>query len=154
MGWSQNPYVFQKLTYVFVDKLRDPESTTLTGKKSKAKKKWTRRQRRLMGAMLLPFVDDFALFAKSFAAARELKEVTFVLLDDLGLCIHPTKGYHTATQMGDHLGKTIDLKQNEFRAPKAKLDNIASAAKHLLIMTAHNKRWVQVKPLASIARKA
>ncbi len=34
---------------------------------------------------MLPFVDDFALFAKSFTAAMEPKEVTFVLLDDLGL---------------------------------------------------------------------
>jgi hypothetical protein len=40
---------------------------------------------------LLPFVDDFALFAKSFEAAMRLKEVTFALLNDLGLHIHPTK---------------------------------------------------------------
>jgi hypothetical protein len=46
--------------------------------------------------MLLPFVDDFALFARSFAAAMELKDVTFALLDKLGLNIHPTKGYHPA----------------------------------------------------------
>jgi hypothetical protein len=37
-------------------------------------------------------VDDSALFAKSFNAALELKEVPFSLLNDLGLNIHPTKG--------------------------------------------------------------
>ena len=44
---------------------------------------------------MLPFVDDFALFARSFSAAMELKDVMFALLDDIGLSIHPTKGYHT-----------------------------------------------------------
>ena len=43
-------------------------------------------------------MDDFALFAKSFDAAMELKKVTFILLGDLGLHIHPT-----------HLGRTVDL---------------------------------------------
>ncbi len=47
--------------------------------------------------MLLSFVDDFALIARSFVAAMELKDVTFALLDDLGLSIHSTKGYHAAT---------------------------------------------------------
>ncbi len=42
--------------------------------------------------MLLPFVDDFAVFAKSFDAATKFKEVTFALLTDRGLHIHPTKG--------------------------------------------------------------
>jgi hypothetical protein len=35
MGWSLSPYVFQKLADVFVDKLRDPDSTASTGKTSK-----------------------------------------------------------------------------------------------------------------------
>ena len=77
MGWSLSLYVIQKLTDVFVNKLRDPESTTTpAGNTSKAKKKWICRRRRLTGARLLPFVDDFTLFAKSFAAAMELKDVT------------------------------------------------------------------------------
>ena len=97
MGWLLSPYVFQKLTDVFVNDLRDPESTTASGKTSKSKKRWIRRRRRLTGARLLPFVDDFALFAKSSEAPMELKDVTFALLGHLGLNIHPTKGYHTAT---------------------------------------------------------
>ncbi len=92
MGWSLSPYVFQKLTDVFVNKLRDPDSTTSTGEMSKSKRRWISRRRRLSGARLLPFVDDFALFPKSFNAAMELKEVTFALLGDLRLHIHPPKG--------------------------------------------------------------
>ena len=85
-------YVFQKLAEVFVNKLRDPESTTSTGKTSKSKKRWIRRRRRLLGARLLPFVDDFALFAKSFDAAMKLKETIFALLGVLGQHIHTTNG--------------------------------------------------------------
>jgi hypothetical protein len=154
MGWSLSPYVFQKLTDVFVNKLRDPDSAESTGKTSKSKKRWIRRRRRLSGARLLPFVDDFALFAKSFDAAMELKEVTFSLLGDLGLNIHPTKGYHTAVQVGDHLGMTLDLEKSEFRAPQAKLKSIAALAKELLVRSSKNKRWVPVKSLASLAGKA
>ena len=59
----------------------------------------------------------------------EQKDVTFTLLDDLSLNIHPTKGYHTAIQDGEHLGMVINTKKSEFRAPKSKLDSIAAAAK-------------------------
>ncbi len=74
--------VFQKLTDVFVNKLRDPDSTAFTGKMSKSKKMWIRRQRRLSRASIFPFVDDFALFAQSFDAAMKLTEMTFALLTD------------------------------------------------------------------------
>jgi len=154
MGWSLSPYVFQKLTDVFVNKLRDPESTASSGKTSKSKKRWIHRRRRLTGTKLLPFVDDFALSSKSFEAAMELKDVTFVLLSDLGMNTHPAKGYHTTTPVGDHIGMTIDMKKSEFRAPETKLNNIAAVAKQFLIRAAQNKRWVPAKSLAFLARKA
>ncbi len=84
----------------------------------------------------------------------ELKDVAFALLDELGLDIHTTKGYHTAIQDGEHLGMIIDTKKSEIRAPKTKLDNIAAAAKQILVRAAQNKRWVPVKALASTAGKA
>jgi hypothetical protein len=37
MGWLLSPFVFQKLTDLFVNKLRDPEATTTTGKASRKK---------------------------------------------------------------------------------------------------------------------
>ncbi len=99
MGWSLSYYVF-KLTDVFVNKLRDPEATATRAKTSKAKRRWIRRRRRQTGARLLPFVDDFASFAKVVDKVLKLKVSTFALLDDLGLHIHPTKGYHTPLQVG------------------------------------------------------
>ena len=108
----------------------------------------------MTGARLLPFVDDFALFAKSFEAASELKDITFFLLGDLGMNIYPTRRYNTAIHVGDHMGLTIDMEKIEFRAPETKLNNIAALAKQLLVRAAHNKRWVPVKFLASLARKA
>ncbi len=67
MGWSLSPFVFQKLPEVFTDHLGDPESSTsspgghhMLG--PKALTRWRRRRRRLIGARLLPFVHDFALF--------------------------------------------------------------------------------------------
>ena len=70
MGWSMSPYTFQKFTDVFVSKLRDPEATARPGRiinlSAKAKKKWLRRRRLRTGSRLLPFVDDFAVFAISF----------------------------------------------------------------------------------------
>ncbi len=38
IGWSLSPFFFQKLTDVFVDTPRDPETTTTTGR-SKSEKK-------------------------------------------------------------------------------------------------------------------
>ncbi len=65
---------------------------------------------------------------KSFKLAVKLKEVTFALLRALGLHIHPEKEYHTTTHVGDHLGMTIDMNENLFRAPKEKLGSISALA--------------------------
>jgi hypothetical protein len=103
---------------------------------------------------LLPFVDDFALFAEGFDATMALKEKTFSLLLALGLHIHETKGHHIATQVGDHLGMTLDFKCGVFRAPIEKLKGIAKLSTQLLCRAAANKRWVSVKALASLAGRA
>ncbi len=63
---------------------------------------------------MLPFVDDFALFADDFEATMALKEKSFSLLLSLGLHIHESKGFHVATKVEDHLGITLDLEKGEF----------------------------------------
>ena len=103
---------------------------------------------------MLPFVDDFALFAEGFDATMVIKERTFALLFSLGLHIHETKGHHIATQVGDHLGMTLDFKCGMFRAPIEKLKGNARLATQLLCRAAANKRWVSVKALASLAGRA
>jgi hypothetical protein len=47
----------------------------------------------LIGARLLPFVDDFALFGLLYDETLKLKNVSFDLLMGIGLKIHPTKGH-------------------------------------------------------------
>ena len=59
--------------------------------------KWLRRRRMLTGTRLLPFVDDFAVFANGFDETTRRKNETFAPVNSLGLTIHPTKGYHTST---------------------------------------------------------
>ena len=112
------------------------------------------RRKRLTVARFLPFVDDFALFAEGFDAAMVLKERTFSLLLSLGLHIHETIGHHIAKQVSDHRGMTLDFKCGIFRAPIEKLKGIAKLATQLLCRVAANKRWVSVKVLASLARRA
>ena len=78
MGWSLSPIVLQKLTEVSSDYLRDPGSSTSSpaGQQNlgpKALKRGRRRSRRLSGARLLPFVDDFALFEVSYNETIKLK---------------------------------------------------------------------------------
>ncbi len=158
MGWSLSPYAVQKFTDVFVNTLRDPETDARPGRtpnlSKKAKKKWLRRQRMRTGAQLLPFVDDFAVFASGFDETMRRKNETFALVNSLGLSIHPTKGYHTATQVGEHLGMEMDFEKGIFRAPVKKLRDISVLAKNLLCTASKNKRWVSVKALASLAGKA
>jgi len=101
MGWSLSPHTFHKFTDAFVNKLRDPEATVRPGRppnlSAKATNKWLRRRRMRTGTRLLPFVDDFAVFANSFDETMRRKNETFALLNLIGLVIDPTKGYHTNT---------------------------------------------------------
>ncbi len=54
-------------------------------------------------------MDDFAVFVIGFDEIMRRKEETFALVKSLGLNIHPTKGYHTTTQEGEHLGMEMDF---------------------------------------------
>ena len=62
-------------------------------------------------------MDDFAVFTTGFDETMRRKDETFTLVNILGLNIHPTKGYHTATQVGEHLGMEMDFEQGVFWAP-------------------------------------
>jgi len=104
--------------------------------------------------LLLPFMDDFALFAEGFDATMLLKDKTFSLLLSLGLHIHETKGHHIATQVGDHMGMTLDFKCGVFRAPIKNFNGITKLATQLLCRAFADKRWVSVKVLTSLAGRA
>ena len=99
-------------------------------------------------------MDEFALLVDGFDATMLLKDMTFALLLSVGLHIHETKRHHVATQMGDHLSMTLEFQCRVFRAPIEKLKKIAKLATQLIYRAAANKRWVSVKTLASLARRA
>jgi hypothetical protein len=99
-------------------------------------------------------VDDFAVFANGFDATMRRKNETFALVNNIGLVIHLTKGYHTITQVGEYLGMEMDFEKGVFRGPVKKLRDISIFAKSLLCVAATNKRRFPVKALTSLARKA
>ena len=161
MGWSLSPYVFNQFTYTFIKHLRDPEAASGIAAEGppeqiskKARRRWFRRRRCRTGARLLPFADDFALFESSREACEERRDQTFSLLTDLGLDIHPSKGYHSPVQVGEHLGLEIDFVHGVFRAPAQKLAKISILAKQLLCSAAASQRWIRARALATLAGMA
>ena len=156
MGWSLSPYCFQQLTYTFVRHFRRPTGCPPTQLRGKAARRWLSRRtlHDHYGMRLLPFVDDFAVFASSCQAAVSLRERVFSTLKNLGMSIHPSKGFHDPVQSGEHLGLVIDLQHGEFRAPQAKLLAIAGLSKALLYKATSSKRWLPAKTLARLAGMA
>lgn len=91
------------------------------------------------------------MFMSSYQAAVSLRGVVFSTLEDLGMALHPSKGFHDPVQSGEHLDLVIDLHKGKFRAPVAKLLSIARLAKSLLYKaTTANKRWFPAKTLARL----
>jgi hypothetical protein len=90
------------------------------------------------------------MFCHGHDDTLKLKETTFKLLDDLGLKVHPTKGFFYATKSGEHLGMVLEYVLGEFRARAAKLKSIAAPAKSPICKEEANKPCVSVKALASV----
>eukprot|EP00873_Tetraselmis_striata_P006608 jgi/Tetstr1/426872/TSEL_017086.t1 len=68
MGWSLSPYYFTTFTMTFVKHLRSPTTPAAPGNVPRSRR-WLRRGR-WRGARILPYVDDFLMFASSEAEAR------------------------------------------------------------------------------------
>jgi hypothetical protein len=73
-------------------------------------------------------MDDFLFLADSYQDALLLRQCVDALLGSLGLRRNPKKGVWTPTQVGDYLGLTVDLQLGIFRAPPAKLQQLAQHA--------------------------
>jgi hypothetical protein len=70
-------------------------------------------------------MDDFMFMAHSREAILLQRDRVEALLHRLGLHRNPKKGLWEPTQVGDHLGLTIDLRNGVFRAPIDKLKTLA-----------------------------
>jgi hypothetical protein len=96
------------MTLTFVNFLRNPDPEEHIAPTSSCSKTYLRRTR-WRGARILPYVDDFLLFASTKEEALTLRHRLGQLLDRLGLLRHPTKGFWTPAHVGHHLGIDIDL---------------------------------------------
>eukprot|EP00873_Tetraselmis_striata_P045582 jgi/Tetstr1/465846/TSEL_010466.t1 len=148
MGWSLSPYYFTTFTMTFVKHLRSPTTPVAPG--NVRSRRWLRRGR-WRGARILPYVDDFLLFASSEPEALELRQRVADLLDSLGLQRNPAKGLWEPVQYGQHLGVDIDTATGYFYAPVDKLQRLARQAKQLLQRAACDARWLPVRELQSLA---
>jgi hypothetical protein len=66
------------------------------------------RRTRWRGARTLLYVDEFLLFVSTKEEALTLRHRNAQLLDRLTLLRHPTKGFWTLAQVGDHMGIDIN----------------------------------------------
>jgi hypothetical protein len=73
-------------------------------------------------------MDDFLFLADSYNAALLIRQRVESQLEQLGRQRNPKKGVETPTQVGDHLGLTVDLARGMFRAPPDKLYQMAQHA--------------------------
>jgi hypothetical protein len=99
------------------------------------------------GAKILPYVDDFLLFAATRALALALRQRVDRLLTSLGLLGHPTKCFWEPTKYGHHLGIDIDTSIGYLVAPATKLQNLAKQARKLQQRATRASIWLPVKEL-------
>jgi hypothetical protein len=155
MGWSGSAYYFCKLIDVFTNYLRGPPppspATILTvGRPSKR----FLRNALWLGTRLLPYMDDFLFIADSYIAALFFQQRIEAMLAQMGLQRNLKKGVWIPTQVGDHLGLTVDLNLGMFRAPPDKLRQLARQGSSLLGRATSNARWLPARHLAAFAGKA
>ena len=112
-----------------------------------------RRRKRLTGARLLTFVEDFALFADGFDATMLLMDKTFSLLLSLGLHIHETKGHDVATQVGDYLGMPLNFQCGGLPRPDREVKGYREA-RHSAPLQGSCKQEVGKRKTSGLARGA
>jgi hypothetical protein len=141
------------MTLIFVNFLRNPDPEEHIAPTNSCSKTYLKRTR-WRGARILPYVDDFLLFASTEEEALTLRHRLAQLLDRLGLLRHPTKDFWAPTQVGHHLDIDIDTASGYFYAPEQKLTKIAQHARHLIGRATRNARWLPVKDMYSLAGQA
>jgi hypothetical protein len=107
IGWSLSPFYFCKMTLTFVNFFHAPDIELPIAMHGNYTKTYLKRTR-WRGAMILPYVDDYLLFASTEEHALTLRQRLAKLLDRVGMLRHPTKGLWIPSQVGHHLGIDID----------------------------------------------
>jgi hypothetical protein len=85
-------------------------------------------------------MDNFMFMARSREVALLLRDRVEALLHRLGLQRNPKKGLWEPTQVGAHLGLSIDLQNGEFRYPIDKLETLSKQKPAVLGRAPSNAR--------------
>jgi hypothetical protein len=102
---------------------------------------------------ILPYMDDFILFAPTRAKVLHARERVQAVLDDLGLSRHPSKGQWEPTQRLDHLGICLSLAGVAmFFVPESRLEKIRKMAHSLICMAKRNLRLLPTSALVGFTR--
>ncbi|KAK3249526.1 hypothetical protein CYMTET_41046 [Cymbomonas tetramitiformis] len=88
------------------------------------------------GARVLPYMDDFLVIVKTQDEAYVQRDRVSRLLVRLGFFRNEKKGHWEPTQVAEHLGLQVDLKDGQFRVTKARLQKIHVKAKALICRAA------------------
>ena len=157
-GWSASPYIFTKVMRVMVRMLRSPMAPALRVARLRTRGGRAFALRldshhataapSVRGFRVLPYVDDFLAICRTrgecFAARRRAAEV----MERLGICRHPDKGYWEPTQRLEHLGIDVDTGQGLFRVPPEKLKKLMDQARAIRGLSAREARLVPARLLA------
>lgn len=109
---------------------------------------------RSLNFRVLAYLDDFLISSSRFGVVSsqrdcaEAAKLIDVLLHQLGLERHPTKGCWTRTTQIEHLGVHIDSVSMRFLVAPRKLEKVRSLATKLLREVRFGKRWVSHGALA------
>jgi hypothetical protein len=160
-GWNASPWAFCTAMQVFTRRLRSPTAPTAaalkTAVKSELEPLWVGGRRVQCWSVtsdheelrLLPYMDDFILFAPTRAKALQARARVQAVLDDLGLSRHPSKGQWDPTQRLDHLGICISLEKTAmFFVPVGRLEKIRKMAHALICRAKRNRRLLPAMAIA------
>jgi hypothetical protein len=146
---------------VFTRRLRSPTAPTAAALKSAVKSEleplWVGGRRVRCWSVtsdheelrILPYMDDFILFAPTRAKALQARARVQAVLDHLGLSRHPSKGQWDPTQRLDHLGICISLEKIVmFFVPVGRLEKIRKMAHALICRAKRNRRLLPAGAIA------
>eukprot|EP00873_Tetraselmis_striata_P015817 jgi/Tetstr1/436081/TSEL_002675.t1 len=136
MGKSLSPYYFTTFTMTFVKHLRSPTTPAAPGNVPRSRR--CLRRGRWRGARILPYVDDFLLFASSEPEALELRQRVADLLDSLGLLRNPPKGSKPLLQRAARDARWLPVRELQSLAGRAQYLFLAIPAARFYLRELHD----------------
>ena len=158
MGWSASPYYFTKLMRAIINYLRAPAISSRRLRRSRTNVtrvvpvKTGPMAERTVGLRVLPYVDDFLLFAKTEPEANLMRDFVGKTLMDLGVLRKEGKGeWDVPVQRLEHLGMVVDSARGVFQVTPKRVKKLRMAAKDLICRATRDRRLVPKKMLGSFA---